>query len=864
MMDERSTASARKYNKYKGRYCVAGYKNQISCKNTSYTHGVTIHQFPCDPETRAKWTKFVQKHRPDFQAPPERRNIAMCSAHFKDECFNKPRLSLNDLENIKFQRRQLKGSVPTEDVRIYEKDEAFSARDQRHLRRTVLFDNFGAVPVPTKKRWCEPTVVNNVEMSSADIVGIEMDSSDVAGVVMDSSDVVGVEMDSSDVVDAEMDSSDVVGIEMDGSDVVGIEMDGSDVVGIEMDGSDVVGIEMDGSDVVGIEMDGSDVVGIEMDGSDVVGIEMDGSDVVGIEMDGSDVVGIEMDGSDVVGIEMDGSDVVGIEMDGSDVVGIEMDGSDVVGAEMDHEIVTGHVSVDGGNKRKIINYQMKCKNLTRANRRLKLQVCSLKTEIKTLKKQLSYIDKTQDSGEEDHIDAVDHAVDAIDNLQAHVHRKSDENSAYYVWSTEGSEDEVDHQSEKEEWKADIGSDETNDETEDDLAKESCDKDVKVDRGTPVSKEPKFIVFYGMLLSLFNLFCFDCKAEKPKVTMKKDGTMVTVYQECNHCINGFTWRSQPGIFGRFPAGNILLSFGTLLAGASISKVILIFRHMGLCAYSPRTFFRHQRMFIIPSILKYWETYRNSLIDLAKQTKDVVWCGDARFDSMGHCAKYGVYTFMSTTLMKIVHFELVQSNETNGANQTELEGLKRCFKFMEQAGVPVKTFISDRHRGNAKWIREAKTQTVHYYDIWHVARSLWKKLLKASKEGGCEKISSWMKGIRRHLYWCATSTKPGFGALIVAKWSSFLRHVANIHSDHPNELYKKCHHEPLQDRLWIKRGTAAHDKLKNVLLNKTLLKDIANLSPEAQTSSLENFHATLNHWHPKMLGFSFLGSWCRLVI
>ena len=83
---------------------------------------------------------------------------------------------------------------------------------------------------------------------------------------------------------------------------------------------------------------------------------------------------------------MDGSDVVGIEMDGSDVVGIEMDGSDVVGAEMDHEIVTGHVSVDGGNKRKIINYQMKCKNLTRANRRLKLQVCSLKTEIKTLKK----------------------------------------------------------------------------------------------------------------------------------------------------------------------------------------------------------------------------------------------------------------------------------------------------------------------------------------------------------------------------------------------------------------------------------------------------------------------------------------------
>ena len=40
------------------------------------------------------------------------------------------------------------------------------------------------------------------------------------------------------------------------------------------------------------------------------------------------------------------------------------------------------------------------------------------------------------------------------------------------------------------------------------------------------------------------------------------------------------------------------------------------------------------------------------------KDVAWTGDGRFDSMGHSAKYGVYTMFCTTLMKIVHFELVQ--------------------------------------------------------------------------------------------------------------------------------------------------------------------------------------------------------------
>ena len=136
--------------------------------------------------------------------------------------------------------------------------------------------------------------------------------------------------------------------------------------------------------------------------------------------------------------------------------------------------------------------------------------------------------------------------------------------------------------------------------------------------------------------------------------------------------------------------------------------------------------------------------------------------------------------------------------------ELEGAKRCFRCLEQLGLTISTFISDRHRGIAKWIREHCVNTTHFYDIWHVARSISKKLLAASKEKGCEILKEWMKGIRRHLYWSATSTKPGFGNLIVAKFNSFMRHVANKHTDHPNPLYDKCNHEELQPRKWIKIG------------------------------------------------------------
>ena len=184
---------------------------------------------------------------------------------------------------------------------------------------------------------------------------------------------------------------------------------------------------------------------------------------------------------------------------------------------------------------------------------------------------------------------------------------------------------------------------------------------RVDSNTTdfIYNEPKFIVFYEMLLKVFLLFCFNCKADKPEVSMKRKGTMITVKQHCTKCIKGYVWTSQRYMpHGKYPVGNVLLSFPVLMAGASISKVLLVFRHMGLCVYSARTFFTHQRTFLFPTVIHHWESYQADLISTLKNIKNVVWSGDGRFDSMGHSAKYGTYTMLSTTIMKVVHFELVQ--------------------------------------------------------------------------------------------------------------------------------------------------------------------------------------------------------------
>ena len=46
--------------KYGRGYCVAGGQNKVSCKNTSYTPGISMHRFPKDESLRRLWTQFVR------------------------------------------------------------------------------------------------------------------------------------------------------------------------------------------------------------------------------------------------------------------------------------------------------------------------------------------------------------------------------------------------------------------------------------------------------------------------------------------------------------------------------------------------------------------------------------------------------------------------------------------------------------------------------------------------------------------------------------------------------------------------------------------------------------------------------------
>ena len=151
-------------------------------------------------------------------------------------------------------------------------------------------------------------------------------------------------------------------------------------------------------------------------------------------------------------------------------------------------------------------------------------------------------------------------------------------------------------------------------------------------------------------------CHLCFLPNPSVHVTQTGTMVTVRACCEVCHEEEIWNSEPYLLGKFRAGNLLLSFSILRAGASIKKILLVFKHMGVLVYHKPTFY-HQRHLLIPSVVGFWKKYQQKWLGNLKNT-EVVLAGDGHHDSMGDSAKYCTYTIFCCTAGLILHIAILQ--------------------------------------------------------------------------------------------------------------------------------------------------------------------------------------------------------------
>ncbi|XP_062599881.1 uncharacterized protein LOC134261454 [Saccostrea cucullata] len=306
-----------------------------------------------------------------------------------------------------------------------------------------------------------------------------------------------------------------------------------------------------------------------------------------------------------------------------------------------------------------------------------------------------------------------------------------------------------------------------------------------------------------------------------------------------CPNGhsFQWESQQCHYG-MPWSSILVASAIVFSGSNVSKSLCLFRHLKLTMMSTSTFNWIQSAYVISASPFTWDFQQEELLRNS-EGRVLTLGGDARCDSPGFSAKFGSYTLMD--------LETGKSNEVPGSTHMELEGLKRSLLRLCNAGLHVQTLVTDRYGMMKKYMRTEHPDKNHFFDVWHMAKEVSKKLEAAVKKRDCQNIRPWVKSAVNHCYWVAVSSGEN-GELKEQKWASLTQHIANKH--------ESCEHGVLaEDKLWLKEGSRAHKLFREVVESKFLLKDIGKLSPLHQTYGLEVYHSVVNSFAPKNTHFFY---------
>ena len=86
---------------------------------------------------------------------------------------------------------------------------------------------------------------------------------------------------------------------------------------------------------------------------------------------------------------------------------------------------------------------------------------------------------------------------------------------------------------------------------------------------------------------------------------------------------------------------------------------------------------------------------------------------------------IYLFKKNQIQLLIFYVVIlflpKRNEVGSSSAMEFEGFKRSFQFLENHGLDVSTFVSDRHLSIMKYIREELTSVTHFFDLWHLKKS-----------------------------------------------------------------------------------------------------------------------------------------------
>ena len=330
--------------------------------------------------------------------------------------------------------------------------------------------------------------------------------------------------------------------------------------------------------------------------------------------------------------------------------------------------------------------------------------------------------------------------------------------------------------------------------EDDISEESYTEDELNDwevesNFTQKFASSSFIVYWACLLPLFR-HCFTCfcPARITKVVTKGSQLIIDLICPSNH---SHKWFSQPMIRLQ-PRGNLILSSAMLISGNTYQRIKELMDIANVILFSKQTYYRLQKHFLFPAVHKIYTTHRMLRYqEYVESSNEIDLIGDGRCDSPGYNAKYGTYTLMNGQCNEILDCHVVHVGQVANSSRMEKEGLVKLLNRLDGEGLKIRSLSTDRHIQIRKYMREERNDIKHQFDVWHVSKSIKKKLVKVSRKNDTCDLQAWIKAIINHFWWCCASCE-GNVLNLREKWLSILSHITNKHSWEGNAVYKKCEH------------------------------------------------------------------------
>ena len=195
------------------------------------------------------------------------------------------------------------------------------------------------------------------------------------------------------------------------------------------------------------------------------------------------------------------------------------------------------------------------------------------------------------------------------------------------------------------------------------------------------EEKRFICSLDLLLDMLSKRCQTpgCNSS-PNVTHHFIGTTLVANISCQ-VGHAFRFCSSHEV-NQMYVNNIQVAAAVLLSGNNFGKVKRLAESMNLAFVSKSSYFRIQRVYLLPAVDEWWGWMRGQLMDEFRG-QEVICSGDGQCDSPGFSAKNLCYFIMEVTSKYILQVQIVDKRHVGlVSSNMEVEGLKKSLKKLQE--------------------------------------------------------------------------------------------------------------------------------------------------------------------------------------